>query len=57
MFRLAIPEFKTECSKRRFIVREFTYSEESIKTDKEQEKFCRSSKIDRFYNSLNYYHC
>ena len=48
MFRLAIPEFKTECSKRRFIVREFTYSEESIKTDKEQEKFRRSSKIYRF---------
>ena len=36
MFRLAIPEFKTECSKRRFIVREFTYSEETIKSDKEQ---------------------
>ena len=36
MFRLAIPEFKTECSKRRYVVREFTYSAESIKTDKEQ---------------------
>lgn len=36
MFRLAIPEFKTECSKRRYIVREFTYSEETIKSDKEQ---------------------
>ena len=36
LFRRAIAEFKTECSKRRFIVQEFEYSEETLRSDKEQ---------------------
>jgi len=35
LFRRAIGEFKTECSKRRYIVREFEYSEDVLKSDKE----------------------
>jgi len=37
LFRRAVAEFKNECSKRKFIVREFNYSAADIKSEKEQQ--------------------
>ena len=36
LFRRAISEFKTECTKRKFIVREYQYSAEDVKNEKAQ---------------------
>jgi len=36
LFRRAIPEFRTECSKRKFIVRDYQYSADDVKNDKAQ---------------------
>lgn len=36
LFRRAISEFKTECSKRKFIVREYQYSAEDVRNEKAQ---------------------